>query len=160
MNDDNEKKTKKKVKRRTFTDQSRYYIDKDEYTDELMQYKNSGVCSERLGELYKIHVDRYASAANFKGYTYLDEMKGQALLFLMKYSHNHFNGKNAFSYCTAIIYHAFIQVIAKEKKHSELKDKLIKSQERIDPDRSRFSVLDHMILDEEDEENNEKPKEE
>lgn len=142
------KPKKKRARRRAISDESRYYIDKDEYTNELCNYRDSGVCSERLGELYKVHVDRYASAANFKGYTFLDEMKGQALLFLMKYSHNKFNGKNAFSYCTTIIHNAFLQVIAKEKKHSELKDKLIKAQERIDPDRSRFSVLDNIILDE------------
>lgn len=142
------KTKKKKARRRLISDESRYYIDKDEYTKELGIYRDTGKCSERLGELYKIHVDRYASAANFKGYTFLDEMKGQALLFLMKYSHNKFNGNNAFSYCTTIIHNAFLQVIAKEKKHSELKDKLIKAQDRIDPDRSRFSVLDIIILDE------------
>ena len=140
---------KPRAKRRTFTDESRYYIEKEEYTAELLAYKASGTCSERLGELYKIHVDRYASAANFKGYTYVDEMKGQALLFLMKYSHNHFNGSNAFSYCTTIIRNAFLQVIAKEKKHSELKDRLIKAQDRLDPYNSRFAILDKMIIDEE-----------
>jgi len=143
------KPKKKRAKRRLISDESRYYIDKDEYSKELSSYRETGKCTERLGELYKTHVDRYASAANFKGYTFLDEMKGQALLFLMKYSHNNFNGNNAFSYCTTIIHNAFLQVIAKEKKHSELKDRLIKAQDRIDPERSRFSVLDKIILDEE-----------
>ena len=150
--DDEPKKKRKRAKRRSITDKSRYYIDKDEYTKELLLYKESGVASDRLGELYKIHVDRCASAANFKGYTYLDEMKGQALLFLMKYSHRSFNpekGRNAFSYCTTIIHNAFLQVIAKERKHSDLKDKIIKAQQRIDPDYSRFSVLDNILLDEE-----------
>lgn len=111
-----------------------YYIDNEEYTQELLKYKKTGVASERLGELFTLHTERYASALSFKNYTFLEEMKSQAKYFLLKYSKSFDpnyakkNGKkmNAFSYCTTIIYNAFIQVIQKEKKHSKLKDKIIK----------------------------------
>lgn len=134
-----------------------YYVDAEEYTKEVLNFRKTGLASERLGELFKLHVDRYASSANFKGYTYLDEMKGMAILFLMKYA-NKFDDKkmvsegktpNAFNYCTTIIHRAFLQIIAKEKKHSELKDKIIKAQDEIMKSGINLHILDQMIIDEE-----------
>jgi hypothetical protein len=141
MTQDNKKKTIKHNinKRRKTSDPSRYYIDIKEYTDEVIKFVRTETASDRLGELWKLHVDKCASAACFKSYTYLDEMKGQALLFLTKYSKSfdpnrqRLDGKtpNAFAYCTTIIHRAFIQVIKKEKKHSILKDKLVKLHQRV-----------------------------
>lgn len=131
---------KRKIfKKRPIADKSRYYIDNDEYTNQVVDYIKKQIATDRLGELFKLHVDKCASASCFKGYTFLDEMKGTALLFLMKYSRSFkvdkilASGKkpNAFKYCTTIIHNAFIQVINKEKKHSKIKDSLIKSQQRI-----------------------------
>jgi hypothetical protein len=126
-------------KSRKNSDPNRYYIDHSEYTKEVIDLIKNQKASERLGELWKMHVDKCGSAACFKNYTYIDEMKGYALLFLVKYSKSFKPerqiemGKipNAFSYCTTIIHRAFIQVINKEKKHSELKDKFIKLHRRL-----------------------------
>lgn len=129
----------KVFKRRKIADPTRYYIDINEYTNEVINFKKTERASERLGELWKLHVDKCASSASFKNYTYLDEMKGEALLFLVKYSKS-FNpdkqlesGKkpDAFKYCTTMIHRAFIQVIHKQKRHSELKDKFIKLHQKI-----------------------------
>lgn len=133
-----------KRKRRTFTDESRYYIDKKEYDEELMSFKKSGRASERLGELFMIHTQRCASAGNFKGYTYRGDMESTAILHLLKYSHNYNPdiGKDAFSYCTSIIHHAFLQVIAKEKKQSLIKDALIKNQDKNSNNRLTLNIVD------------------
>lgn len=150
---ENKKRTIRK--RNLVADLSRYYIDKDEYTAELIKYKKTGKATERLGELFTIHVDRYATSLSFKNYTYLDEMKSQAKLFLLKYAPS-FNPEyaaknnkkmNAFAYCTTIIYNAFLQVIQREKKHSTLKDKLIKNQERINHELEKFNVLNQITID-------------
>jgi hypothetical protein len=147
---------RKKVQpRRGKADKSRYYIDKDEYTNQVIDYIETGVASERLGELFTIHVNHYASSSCFKGYTYLDEMKSQATLFLLKYSKsfkpnygpNNNKKPNAFSYCTTIIHHAFLQIIQREKRHSKLKDIIIKNQERINYEIERFSILNDIKLD-------------
>jgi len=143
-------------KRHATSDKTRYYIDKDEYNVEVIRYIETGRATERLGELFTVHVDKYGSMACFKGYTYLDEMKSQARLFLLKYSksfdpeYSTKNGKkkNAFSYCTSIIHNAFLQVIIREKKHSSLKDKIIKDQDRINYEIEKFSVLNQIIIDE------------
>ena len=149
------KKTIIRRRRKPAADKSRHYVDRDEYNKELTAFVNAGVATERLGEIFILHVDHYASSSNFKGYTYLDEMKSQARLFLLKYSTNFKpdwyieNGKkpNAFAYCTTIIHNAFLQVMQKEKKHSALKDKLIKNQERINHELERFSILNQITLD-------------
>ena len=143
-------------KRNPISDKTRYYVDKDEYNTEVIRYIETGVASERLGELFTLHVDQFGTMACFKGYTYLDEMKSQARLFLLKYSRSFDpsfstkNGKkkNAFSYCTSIIYNVFLQVIAREKKHSTLKDKIIKDQALINYENERFSILNQIIIDE------------
>jgi hypothetical protein len=144
-------KTPKRIRRR-FDEDSRYYIDKDEYTKELENYVNTEKCSDRLGELFMLHVQRCASAVNFKNYTYRSDMESTALIHLLNYSTNfdssgqmNKDGKaNAFSYCTTIIHRAFQQVIIKEKKHSKLKDKLIKDQDKINHESRRFSILDSI----------------
>ncbi len=142
-------------KRNQIADYSRYYIDKDEYTKEVVNYKKTGKATERLGELFTIHVDRYATSLSWKNYTYLDEMKSQAKLFLLKYStsfnpdYGAENGKkpNAFAYCTSIIYNAFLQVLQREKKHSALKDKLIKNAEKINYELEKFNILNQITID-------------
>lgn len=139
-------------KRRKFADSSRFYIDKDEYNKELISYKKTGTASNRLGELFIVHVVRCASAGNFKNYTYRSEMESQALYYLLKYSKNFSpekqlkSGKlpDAFAYCTQIIHNTFLQVIAKEKKHSLIKDGLIKSQPGIQKDSNHFSIMDKV----------------
>jgi hypothetical protein len=136
-------------KKRPIAEKSRYYIDKKEYTAELQNFIKSGIASEKLGELFKRHVDHYASGASFKNYTYIDEMKSDALLFLLKYSKsfNILKGSDAFAYCTTIIHNAFLQSINREKKHSFIKDALIKNQQRNDGNPPKISVFDNMNVD-------------
>jgi len=139
--------------RRRFDKGSKHYIDKPEYNAEMDNFRETGVPSDRLGELFTIHVKRYATSAKFKNYTYRDEMEADALWFLLKYSGRNWKpeeqiakGKDpdAFAYCTQIINNAFLQVIAREKKHSELKDNLIKNQDKIDHANLKYSILNQI----------------
>lgn len=149
MSETNENEIPKRV-RRKFDETSRYYIDKEEYNKELAQYVATQHASDRLGELFMLHVQRCASALNFKNYTWRGDMESTALIHLLKYStsfdpsgRKNKDGKpNAFAYCTQIIRRAFQQVIIKENKHSKLKDKLIKDQDKICHEAKRFSILD------------------
>jgi hypothetical protein len=136
-------------KKKPIAERSRYYIDKNEYTEELQSYVATGIATEKLGELFKRHVDHYASGGSFKNYTYIDEMKSEALLFLMKYSKGFkmATGRNAFSYCTTIIHNAFLQSIEREKKHSYIKDSLIKNQRRLEGNPPSSTVFDTLNID-------------
>ena len=142
----------------------RYYIDPEEYTKEVINFKKSERASERLGELFKLHVDRYATSGSWKGYTYLDEMKGLAILHLMKYAAR-FNENiilksglkpDAFKYCTTIIYRAFLQTLQKEKKHALIKDSLIKAQQELYPNLIINELLGKMSVDDENDDEQEK----
>jgi len=141
-----ESKDKKKIvlrKRRTFSDKSRYYIDKEEYSKELHSYTKTRKATDRLGELFMLHVSRISSAHNFKDYTFKSDMEGTALLHLLKYSHNYKKELgDAFSYCTTMILRAFLQVMAKEKHQSKIKDALIKNQDKSNFQKLVFSICE------------------
>ena len=105
----------------------RQHVDNKELFIELEKYIDSGVASERLGEIFLNLVDNYATKSNFSGYSFLEEMKSRAIFFLLKYSTS-FNSEkstNAFAYCTQIVKNAFIQVIKKENRHIETKKNYI-----------------------------------
>ena len=72
-------------------------------------------------------VNRYSQRANWRGYTYLDEMKGQALLQLshMGLQFNEAKSDNPFSYYTASVSNSFTRVLNTEKENQDLRDDLL-----------------------------------
>ena len=54
-------------------------------------------------------------------------MVGEGILTILKYMHNFKAGNNAHAYLSLIAQRAFIQYIQKQKKHSNIKDKLYDS---------------------------------
>jgi len=111
-------------KRRQNSKNKDFYIDKKELVVELNKWKKSGDMSDKLGTMLLSIVNGLGQKRNFSGYTYIDDMKGMAIEFLVKYARNFNDSKpnsNAFSYCTQIAYCAFIQYIQKEKKQSTIK---------------------------------------
>lgn len=83
-----------------------------------------------VAECFMKLVDRIGSRPNFMGYTYLEDMKGDALLLCTKYAHN-FNperSNNAFAYFSQIIFNGFKQYLNKEKKYTTYKFELTKGE--------------------------------
>lgn len=119
-------------------------VNNDELRTELVAYIESGTASERLGELFLALVDNYATLSKFSGYTFLDEMKSRAILFLLKYSTNYNPevSKNAFSYCTQIAHNAFVQIIKREKKYAQNKKE---HAEKMYRERNFFNHKDTLI---------------
>lgn len=105
----------------------RQRVDNKELMAELIKFKQTGIASERLGEIFLDLVDNYATKSNFSGYSYLEEMKSRAIFFLLSYSKAFDPAKsnNAFAYCTQIAKNAFRQVIIKENRHAETKKKYV-----------------------------------
>lgn len=70
---------------------------------------------------------RLATKSNFSGYTFRDEMIGDAILNIFTYYRNFdpAKSKNPFSYFTQISYFAFIRRILLERKNSYIKHKTI-----------------------------------
>jgi hypothetical protein len=86
-----------------------------------------GKVNDRLGKMMMMLVDRYAMRANFRGYTYLEEMKGNALLQLSKFGlyFDESKSSNPFSYFTTTINNAFLGVLNNEKKVQNIRDDLL-----------------------------------
>lgn len=70
---------------------------------------------------------RLSQKAGFVNYTYIDDMRGDALESCLRYIHN-FNpekSNNAFAYITQIIHNAFIRRIQKEQKQLYVKMRIV-----------------------------------
>ena len=98
------------------------YIDRDELHSEMKAYKDTGVISERLGQLFITMTDHILGHSNFRNYTadIKEEMKSHALLLLVKYSHNcdayERNARQTFNYITTIVMNSCKQVLQKYYK--------------------------------------------
>jgi len=90
-------------------------------------------CTPRLGEIVVLTVDRVATQTKFRHYTYLDDMKAEAIYQtikgITKFNLDKMNDlgqkSSSFSYLTQIITNAFRQILKKEKKNREIKDQAI-----------------------------------
>ena len=99
----------------------------------LLRAKTKTYCTKRLGEIVVLTVDRVATQTKFRHYTYLDDMKAEAIYQsirgIIKFSLDKTNDagqkSSSFSYLTQIITNAFRQILKKEKKNREVKDQAI-----------------------------------
>lgn len=89
-----------------------------------------GCITNTLANMFVMLVKRYAQRANFRGYSYVDEMRGNALLQLthMALRFNEMKSDNPFSYFTQAINHAFVGVLNNEKKQQNVRDDLLVRQ--------------------------------
>ena len=103
------------------------YIDRTELHSEMKAYKDTGVISERLGQLFITMTDHILGHSNFRNYEQAvrEEMKSRALLLLVKYSHNcdahQRDARQTFNYITTIIFNACKQTLQKYYKQQNLK---------------------------------------
>lgn len=87
--------------------------------------------SSELVRMLLLMVDRYAERANWSKYSYVEELKGQAILSLCsnwhKFDENRVsnNPPNPFSFYTSVIQNAFKYQIGKEKKPQKVRDAIL-----------------------------------
>lgn len=86
-----------------------------------------GSITNKLAKMFILMVNKYGQRGNWRGYTYLDEMKGQALLQLaqMGLQFDEYKSDNPFSYYTASVSNSFTRVFNLEKKSQDLRDDLL-----------------------------------
>ena len=98
------------------------YIDRTELHSEMKAYKDTGVISERLGQLFLTITTHILGHSNFRNYTQdvRQEMKSHALLMLVKYSHNcdayQRDARQTFNYITTVVMNACKQILIKYYK--------------------------------------------
>jgi len=89
--------------------------------------KDHGRITENLGKMYIKLSERYAQRSNWRGYTYVDEMKGQAILQLSQIGLQFDESKsdNPFAYYTAAVTNSFTRILNIEKKSQNIRDDLL-----------------------------------
>lgn len=89
--------------------------------------KDLGRATNKLAMMWMKLVDRYATRGNVRGYTYNDEMKGQAILQLSQIGLQFDESKsnNPFAYYTAAVTNSFVRVINLEKRNQNIRDDIL-----------------------------------
>ncbi len=88
---------------------------------------DKGRVTERMGMMYWMLVERYARRANWRGYTYVDEMKSLALMQLSQVGLQFDESKssNPFAFYTTTITNCFRRILLVEKKNQNIRDDLL-----------------------------------
>jgi hypothetical protein len=89
--------------------------------------RDHGAMTKTLATMFIKLCERYATRANWRNYTYNDEMRSQALLQLSQIGLQFDEGKsqNPFAYYTATISNSFIRVLNIEKRNQNLRDDIL-----------------------------------
>jgi len=86
-----------------------------------------GKATNKLANMWLKLCDRYATRGNVRGYTYNDEMKGQAILQLAQIGlqFDESKSQNPFAYYTAAVTNSFVRVINIEKRNQNIRDDIL-----------------------------------
>lgn len=111
-------------------------------------YPSAAECmTDELVKMIIMLVDRYSQKSNWRGYTWNDDMRSEAILSLL-------NGtlkfkpevsKNPFGYMTQIITHSFLTTLEKEKKVGKIRDDLLE-EKGLTPSHTRQVENDQKIF--------------
>lgn len=89
--------------------------------------KDHGQVTAKLAKMYLMLCEKYAMRFNWRGYTYVDEMKCSAILQLtyVGLRFNESKSQNPFAYYTAAINNSFRRVLNSEKRNQSLRDDIL-----------------------------------
>ena len=102
-----------------------------------------GKATNKLAMMWMKLCDRYATRGNVRGYTYNDEMRGQAILQLAQIGLQFDESKSAnpFAYYTAAVTNSFVRVINIEKRNQNIRDDILEMND-MNPSYTRQSQGD------------------
>ena len=86
-----------------------------------------GAITNNLAKMYIKLCERYSMRSNWRGYTYVDEMRSHALLQLSQIGlqFNELKSQNPFAYYTAAVTNSFTRVLNLEKRNQNIRDDLL-----------------------------------
>ena len=103
--------------------------------------KHAGQITDTLARMMLKLCERYATRGNVRGYTYNDEMRGQAILQLTQIGLQFDESKsdNPFAYFTAAVTNSFVRVINIEKRNQNIRDDILEMN-GLNPSYTRTSM--------------------
>lgn len=107
-----------------------YCVGKSHWTNGLTPgefSKDHGQMTPKLAHMFIKLCERYATRSNWRGYTYNDEMRSQALLQLSQIGlqFDESKSQNPFAYYTAAITNSFTRVLNIEKRNQNIRDDIL-----------------------------------
>jgi len=89
--------------------------------------REHGQMTKKLAMMFMKLCERYATRSNWRGYTYNEEMRGQALLQLSQIGlqFDESKSQNPFAYYTAAITNSFTRILNIEKKNQNIRDDIL-----------------------------------
>jgi hypothetical protein len=89
--------------------------------------RDHGTMTRKLAHMFIKLCERYATRSNWRGYTYNEEMRGQALLQLSQIGlqFDESKSQNPFAYYTAAITNSFTRILNLEKKNQNIRDDML-----------------------------------
>ena len=89
--------------------------------------REHGNMTRKLAQMFIKLCERYATRSNWRGYTYNEEMRGQALLQLSQIGlqFDESKSQNPFAYYTAAITNSFTRILNIEKKMQNIRDDIL-----------------------------------
>ena len=89
--------------------------------------RDHGTMTPELARMFLKLCERYATRSNWRGYTYNEEMRGQALLQLSQIGlqFDESKSQNPFAYYTAAITNSFTRILNIEKKMQNIRDDIL-----------------------------------
>jgi hypothetical protein len=111
-------------------DKSPYVVGKSHWRGdfETGEYsRDHGNMTRQLAMMFMKLCERYATRSNWRGYTYNEEMRGQALLQLSQIGlqFDESKSQNPFAYYTAAITNSFTRILNIEKKNQNIRDDIL-----------------------------------
>jgi hypothetical protein len=107
-----------------------YLVGKSHWRGDLItgEYsRDHGTMTPELARMFLKLCERYATRSNWRGYTYNEEMRGQALLQLSQIGlqFDESKSQNPFAYYTAAITNSFTRILNIEKKMQNIRDDIL-----------------------------------
>jgi hypothetical protein len=116
-----------RAKREKSTSTKGYYVNNAVLLPAVIHAKSLNVVTSELIGMIKLIAERYSRKANFIGYSFRDDMVSAAVANLcntaLKFDPERYS--NPFAYYTSAIHNSFLQFMADEKKHRNIRDALI-----------------------------------
>jgi len=90
-----------------------------------------GKITPTLAHMFLKLAERYSQRSNWRGYTYVDEMRSQALVQLSQIGlqFDESKSENPFAYYTAAITNSFTRILNIEKKNQNIRDDILEMNE-------------------------------